>query len=91
MRLVVVFCFGLVHGLGFASALGIDRAFSWTLLSSLFVFNLGIESVQVAIILAVFPLLAWLRRRAPRAGLSTTTLLAAGVCAMGLVWFVQRV
>jgi hypothetical protein len=25
MRLAVVFCFGLVHGLGFASALGIDR------------------------------------------------------------------
>ena len=46
-RLAMVFCFGLVHGLGFASALGIDRAFSWTLLSSLFVFNLGIESVQL--------------------------------------------
>ncbi len=90
-RLAVVFCFGLVHGLGFASALGIDQAFSWTLLSSLFVFNLGIESVQIAIILAVFPVLALLRRHAPRAGLSTTTVLAAGVCAMGLVWFVQRV
>ena len=46
-RLAVVFCFGLVHGLGFASALGIDEAFSWTLLSSLFVFNLGIETVQL--------------------------------------------
>ena len=64
-RLAVVFCFGLVHGLGFASALGLDRAFSWSLLSSLVVFNLGIESVQLAIILAVFPVLALLRRRAP--------------------------
>jgi hypothetical protein len=89
-RLAMVFCFGLVHGLGFASALGIDRAFSWTLLSSLFVFNLGIESVQLAIILAVFPLLALLRRRAPLAGLSATGAIAAGVCAMGLVWFAQR-
>ena len=46
-RLAVVFCFGLVHGLGFASALGIDRAWSWTLLSSLLVFNVGIEFVQL--------------------------------------------
>ena len=86
----MVFCFGLVHGLGFASALGIDRAWSWTLLSSLAVFNVGIESVQLGIILAVFPLLALLRRRAPLAGLSTTGVIAAGVCAAGLVWFVQR-
>ncbi|MEI9851995.1 MAG: HupE/UreJ family protein [Sphingomonas sp.] len=28
-RLGVVFCFGLVHGLGFAGALGIDQAWSW--------------------------------------------------------------
>ncbi len=90
-RLAVVFCFGLVHGLGFASALGIDRAFSWTLLSSLFVFNLGIETVQIAIILGVFPLLALLRRRAPLAGLSATGAMAAVACAIGLLWFVERV
>jgi len=89
-RLAMVFCFGLVHGLGFASALGIDRAFSWSLLSSLLVFNLGIESVQLAIIVAVFPLLALLRRRVPLAGLSATGAIATSVCAMGLVWFVQR-
>ena len=89
-RLAVVFCFGLVHGLGFASALGIDRAWSWTLLSSLFVFNVGIEFVQLAIIVAVFPLLALLRRRAPLAGLSATGLIAAAVCAAGVVWFVER-
>jgi hypothetical protein len=90
-RLAVVFCFGLVHGLGFASALGIDRAFSWTLLSSLFVFNLGIETVQIAVILAVFPLLALLRRRAPLAGLSATGAMAVVACAIGLLWFVERV
>ena len=50
----------------------------------------GIEVVQLGIILAVFPLLALLRRRAPLAGLSATGLIAACVCAAGLVWFVQR-
>ncbi|MEU7913280.1 HupE/UreJ family protein [Microbispora bryophytorum] len=90
-RLAVVFCFGLVHGLGFASALGIDQAWSWTLLWSLLVFNVGIEVVQLTIIVAVFPLLALLRHRRSIAGLWTTGAIAAGVSAMGLVWFVQRV
>ena len=87
-RLEVVFCFGLVHGLGFASALGIDQAWSWTPLSSLFVFNVGIEFAQLGIIVIVFTPLALLRRRAPPAALSTTVI-AAVVCTTGLV-FVER-
>ncbi|MFF3669772.1 HupE/UreJ family protein [Microtetraspora malaysiensis] len=90
-RLAVVFCFGLVHGLGFAAALGIDQAWSWTLLWSLLVFNVGIEVVQLAIIIVVFPLLALLRHRRPAAGLWATGAIATGVSVMGLVWFVQRV
>ncbi|MDT0440514.1 MULTISPECIES: HupE/UreJ family protein [Streptomyces] len=90
VRLAVVFCFGLVHGLGFAGALGIEAAWSWTLLWSLLVFNVGIEVVQLAVIAVVFPLLLLLRRRAPRAGLLVTGTLCAGVAAMGLIWCVQR-
>ncbi|MFF5203785.1 HupE/UreJ family protein [Micromonospora parva] len=91
IRLGVVFCFGLVHGLGFAGALGIDEAWSWTLLWSLLVFNIGIEVVQLAIIAVVFPLLFVLRRRAPKAGLWATGVVSAGVSLMGLIWFVQRI
>ncbi|RFA12462.1 hypothetical protein B7R22_15165 [Subtercola boreus] len=90
LRLGVVFLFGLVHGLGFASALGIDEPWSWTLLWSLLVFNLGIEAVQVAIIAALFPLLALLRRRRPRIGLWATGALAVAVSVFGLIWFVER-
>lgn len=89
-RLGVVFCFGLVHGLGFAGALGIQAAWSWTLLWSLLVFNVGIETVQLAIIALVFPALILLRRRSPAAGLWTTGVISAGVAAMGMVWFAQR-
>lgn len=91
LRLAVVFLFGLVHGLGFASALGIDEPWSWTLLWSLLVFNLGIEAVQLGIIALVFPLLTLLRRRSPRLALWATGLLAAGVSVAGLIWFVQRI
>jgi hypothetical protein len=90
-RLGVVFLFGLVHGLGFAGALGIDEAWSWTLLWSLLVFNVGIEAVQLSIIAVVFPLLVLLRRQSPRAGLWATGAISAGVSVMGLIWFGQRV
>ncbi|WP_245605983.1 HupE/UreJ family protein [Promicromonospora kroppenstedtii] len=89
-RLGTVFAFGLVHGLGFAGALGIDEPFSWTLLWSLLVFNVGIEVVQLGIIAVVFPLLVLLRRRAPRVALWTGVVVASGVALVGLFWFVQR-
>jgi hypothetical protein len=91
IRLGIVFLFGLIHGMGFASALGIDEAWSWSLLWSLLVFNVGIEAVQIAIILIVFPLLVLLRRRAPRVALWVAGVLSAGVAIAGLVWSVQRV
>ncbi len=90
-RLAVVFCFGLIHGLGFAGALGIQEAFSWQLLVSLLIFNVGIEAVQLSIIVIVFPLLVLLRRRAHRASLWVSGIVTLGVTIMGLVWFVQRV
>lgn len=89
-RLGVVFCFGLVHGVGFAGALGIQQAWSWTLLWSLLVFNVGIETVQLTLIALTFPLLTLLRRKAPSVALWVTGVIAAGVTVAGLVWFVQR-
>ncbi|GAB3605541.1 hypothetical protein GCM10027413_09500 [Conyzicola nivalis] len=90
-RLVVVFAFGLMHGLGFAGALGIQEAWSWTLLWSLLVFNVGIEVVQLGLIAIIFPVLTILRRRAPRVGLWTGIAIAAVVTVMGLIWFVERI
>ncbi len=90
-RLIVVFGFGLMHGLGFAGALGIDEPFSGQLLGSLLIFNVGIEAVQIGIIVAVFPLLQLVRGRAPKTGLAIGIVVAAGVAVTGLVWFAQRV
>ena len=86
-----MFGFGLMHGLGFAGALGIDEPFSWQLLGSLLIFNVGIEAVQIGIIVAVFPLLQLVRGRAPKTGLAIGIVVAAGVAVTGLVWFAQRV
>jgi hydrogenase/urease accessory protein HupE len=91
MRLAVVFAFGLIHGVGFAGALGIDEPFSWLLLWSLLVFNVGIEVVQLTIIAVVFPILVLLRRRAPRVALWVGVVVGALVTVIALVWFVQRI
>lgn len=88
-RLPVVFLFGLVHGLGFAGALGIDESWSWELLLSLLSFNVGIEAVQLGIIAVVFPLLVLLRRApAHRWVLPAMT---APIVIVSLYWFWDRV
>lgn len=88
-RLPVVFAFGLLHGLGFASALGIDDAWSWELLWSLLAFNVGVELAQLAVIAVAFPLLVLVRRTA--AGRPATLVAGILVGATGLFWFVERV
>lgn len=88
-RMPVVFAFGLLHGLGFASALGVDEAWSWGLLWALIAFNVGIEVAQLAIIAVAFPLLVLLRRT--WAGRPATIVAGFAVAAVGLFWFAERV
>ncbi len=87
-RLLVVFGFGLLHGLGFAGALDFTGDFSGRLLVSLLGFNLGIELGQLAIVLAVFPLILLARRRSWSVLAHVGAAAAVGV--IGLVWFVER-
>ena len=61
-RIGIVFLFGLVHGMGFASALGQLGLPQHSYLTSLLMFNLGVELGQISVILAVFFLVAkWFR------------------------------
>jgi hypothetical protein len=57
-RIGVVFVFGLVHGMGFASALGQLGLPQNAYFTSLLMFNLGVELGQVTVILAAWFLLA---------------------------------
>jgi hypothetical protein len=69
-RLLIVFLFGLVHGMGFASSLNEIGLPPGNFATSILLFNLGVEVCQVLIIAAVFGLLilpfkekAWYRWR----------------------------
>ena len=86
---VLAFCFGLVHGFGFASVLGdlgLPRA---ALALALAGFNVGVEIGQLAVVLAVVPLIYVLRNaRFYRPGI-----LIGGSSAIALVagiWFFGR-
>jgi len=60
-RWVVAFCFGLIHGFGFASVLAELGLPADALLLSLIGFNLGVEIGQIAIVAAFLPLAFVLR------------------------------
>ena len=69
-RILVVFMFGLIHGMGFASALNEIGLPSGKFYTSIISFNVGVELGQVAVIAAIFGLLIipfrnkiWYRQR----------------------------
>ncbi len=88
-RWVVAFCFGLIHGFGFASVLADLGLPSDALVLSLLGFNVGVEVGQLAIVAAFLPLAYVLRhtafyRKGVFVGGSLLTMLVAGV------WLTER-
>lgn len=90
-RWVITFVFGLVHGLGFASALraiGLGAG-GTSIAGPLVAFNLGVEIGQLAVAAPLLFVL-WRLRRLPwfsRQGARAVSLIVAAV---GLVWLAQR-
>lgn len=63
-RLLVVFLFGCIHGLGFASALQENGLSPLSFLTSLLAFNVGVELGQLLIIvLAYFAIARWFQNK----------------------------
>ena len=62
-RLALVFAFGLLHGMGFASVLKDFGMPEDDFLTALISFNVGVELGQLAIIMLAFAVVGWLRHR----------------------------
>jgi hydrogenase/urease accessory protein HupE len=88
----LTFAFGLIHGLGFASALrelGVG-ANGGGIAVPLVSFNLGVELGQMAIAALALPLI-WKLRTKPLFARRWTPACSACVAVLGGFWFVQRV
>lgn len=89
-RVIIVFAFGLIHGMGFASALtelGLPRS---QFLTSLIMFNVGVELGQVTIILLCWLLVGkwfankpWYRKR-------IVIPASALIAVIALYWTIER-
>jgi hypothetical protein len=87
---LVAFVFGLLHGLGFAGALGEIGLPPSAIPTALLFFNLGVEVGQLAFVLLL--LAAWRLARGALAGLAPrlTPALGYALGALATLWFVER-
>ncbi|MFN0152253.1 MAG: HupE/UreJ family protein [bacterium] len=89
-RPLVVFGFGLLHGLGFAGVLrelGLPRS---EFLVAIVSFNVGVELGQLAVIALAFAGVGWWRRhRAYRSRVVVPA--SAAIALVGVFWAVQRI
>lgn len=87
---LATFLLGLVHGFGFSYVLRDDVGLPMdALVPALFSFNAGVEFGQLAIVLVLYPVRAWIRDKPweKRAVGITAGLIGA----LALYWFVERV
>ncbi len=90
-RIAIVFMFGLVHGMGFASALneiGLPRNKFFT---SIFSFNVGVEIGQVSVITLVFLLIIFPFGNKPWYKQRIVYPLSALIALIAGYWTVQRI
>ena len=88
-RVLVVFAFGLLHGLGFADALSTLNLTSSDLLLTLVAFNAGVELGQLAVIALAFAAgRVWYRAGVRVSG---PRLVSAAIGLVGVIWTIERI
>ena len=87
---IIVFLFGLVHGLGFASMLKNFEMSPDNFLSTLIGFNIGVELAQVFIVLSVFSALLLFKKIQLNYRILLVVPISIIISVIGFWWFVQR-
>lgn len=88
-RVWLVMLFGLAHGFGFAGAIADIGLPADRELGALAFFNLGVETGQLSVVAALWPILALVRKR-PRAERIVAQLVNATLIVAGVGWTLQR-
>lgn len=89
-RIGIVFLFGLVHGMGFASVLNEIGLPQNAYLSSLIMFNIGVELGQITVILAAYFLLARWFSTKPYYRSRIVIPISAIIALIALYWAIER-
>ncbi len=90
-RVLIVFLFGLLHGLGFAgvlSELGLPES---DFATALIFFNVGVEAGQLSVILVSFMLVFWLIKDEKKYRQWVIIPVSAMISLVGLYWTIERV
>ncbi|HWV15588.1 MAG TPA: HupE/UreJ family protein [Cellvibrio sp.] len=85
----LTFCFGLLHGMGFAGALGELGIPADQKILTVLAFNLGVELGQMTIVLALLPFLIWVRNSVQYARYSFMGV-SLVIALLALSWVFQR-
>jgi hydrogenase/urease accessory protein HupE len=85
----LTFAFGLIHGLGFANLLQEMNISKSQLAGSMLSFNIGIELVQLILVLLVLPLLTYIHRLS--FSQKILQYLSILIILLGGFWFIERV
>ena len=89
-RPALIFAFGLLHGLGFASVFEEYGIPEGQLVPALLAFNIGVEIGQIVVLAACFLLVGWFRNRDwYRPAIAVPASIVVG--AIGLYWFLTRI
>ncbi|MCB0444973.1 MAG: HupE/UreJ family protein, partial [Gelidibacter sp.] len=86
-----VFLFGLIHGMGFASVLGNLGLPKDSFLTSLLLFNLGVELGQISIILLAYILLGKFFGNKPYYRKYIVIPMSALIVIIATYWTIQRI
>lgn len=89
-RVAVVFCFGLLHGLGFAGVLleiGLSGAHFY---SALLGFNVGVELGQLAVISLCFLFVGWMMKK-PGYRRLVVVPVSSVIALISMYWVVERI
>jgi hypothetical protein len=89
-EVVMALGFGLVHGFAFSASLSGAGLTAWQHAQALLAFNLGIELMQLAVLMAVMPALLVLCRASPALYATLRRFAAAAAVALAVRWVVER-
>ena len=90
-RPIVIFIFGLLHGLGFASVLGEFGLPDGFFIAALLGFNLGVEIGQLTVVLLAFITLGYWFNKKDYYQISIANPISIIIGLVGAYWFIERV